>query len=323
MALPPVVVGDGERHSPWNNPKELLTPTIDRLKNWNDVDENLGDHILYLAKAASFFSPEDIPQEVLEGLWDQCFENKVIEWDGGTRKALTKILALKELKAHHLLTGDNGTLKMHRLVRVVLQKPELLPVDEKVDVLQKMVKYLDASLKERSLPDGLLKAWCGWADAALEIEELQTNEEFLFTIRALADQCQDVDLYRDAEILLQKILNLTGWERLSDELRAAVLNTFAVLHHDLNRFKEAEKEYRSALKIYEQLAVENPAKYNADLASVLNNFVILLRKTNRLADAISEVKRVLALYERLAGENPDGYGSHLEKIRDLLDSLQE
>ena len=457
---PSVVAGDGERHSPWNNPKELLTPTIDRLKNWNDVDENLGDHILYLAKAASFFSPEDIPQEVLEGLWDQCFENKVIEWDGGRRKALTKILALKELKAHHLLTGDNGTLKMHRLVRAVLQEPELLPKSEKMDILVELVEYLDASLKERSLPAGLLKAWCGWADAALEIEELQTNEEFLFTIRALADQCQDVDLYRDAEILLQKILNLTGWESLSDELRAAVLNTFAVLHHDLNRFKEAEKEYRSALKIreqlakkdaakynaalaqtlnnlgvlhsdlnrfkkaekeyrsalkiYERLAGENPAKYSAVLAGVLNNlavlhsdldrnkeaedeyrsalkiykqlakkdaakynadlaqtlnnlgvlhsdlnrneeaekeyrrsleiyegyaqknplynddvvetlnnFVILLRETNHLADAISEVKRVLALYERLAGENPDGYGSHLEKIRYLLDSLQE
>ena len=68
---------------------------------------------------------------------------------------------------------------------------------------------------------------------------------------------------------------------------------------------------------------ENPAKYSAVLARVLNNFVILLRETNHLADAISEVKRVLALYERLAGENPDGYGSHLEKIRDLLDSLQE
>ena len=52
---------------------------------------------------------------------------------------------------------------------------------------------------------------------------------------------------------------------------AATLNNLGILDRLQNRMDDARQHYEEALKIYRQLAQQNPAKYLPDVAMTLNN----------------------------------------------------
>ena len=99
---------------------------------------------------------------------------------------------------------------------------------------------------------------------------------------------------------------------------ATTLNNFGLLHSDLNRSAEAEKEYIEALKIRRGLAKDNPASYIGDVAQTLNNLAALHAKLNRPKESEKEYKEALKIRRELAKNNP---ASYMVKVAQTLNNL--
>jgi serine/threonine protein kinase/Flp pilus assembly protein TadD len=76
--------------------------------------------------------------------------------------------------------------------------------------------------------------------------------------------------------------------------------------HLLGRHEPAEKAYRQALQLCEQLVAEHPQvpEYRQDLATTHNNLGVLLKDTGRPAEAEKAYRQALQLRERLVAEHP-------------------
>jgi len=68
-------------------PAILLQPTLETLRKFDGIAEELGQNMLRLAGAASFFPPEQVPQEALKGIWCQQFGDEILVLDNGEGKA--------------------------------------------------------------------------------------------------------------------------------------------------------------------------------------------------------------------------------------------
>ena len=75
---------------------------------------------------------------------------------------------------------------------------------------------------------------------------------------------------------------------------ATTLNNLGNLHDDLNRPKEAEEEYKEALKIYRELAKDNPEAYIDYVATTLNNYALLYAKQKNFHKAIDTIDEAIA-----------------------------
>ena len=102
---------------------------------------------------------------------------------------------------------------------------------------------------------------------------------------------------------------------------AMTLNNLAVLHGELNRLTDAERECAESLDIYRRLATDNPAKFDGDVARGLNNLAILHRGLNRIADAEREYAESLEIRRRLAVDNPAKFGGAVASVLNNLAGL--
>jgi tetratricopeptide (TPR) repeat protein len=85
------------------------------------------------------------------------------------------------------------------------------------------------------------------------------------------------------------------------------LNNLAILHKNKNEMVIAEQEYREALQIYQELAVENPRSFLPDVAMTLNNLANLHSDKNEMAIAEQEYQEALEIKRELAVENPRSF----------------
>ena len=287
-------------------PELLLGSTLDQLRKYDELDENFGRNILRLAAVASFFPPEQVPEDALKGIWKQEFGEKMLSWDDGMQSASSGTFALELLKRYRVVNGDGPLLKMHRLTRGVLQSR--FAEDEKPAIIEAMRKYLDAFLENTpQAASNQLMPWLGGVREWLEsFKVLWDNEAFLCTVAALANQCAKNDIFEGMEILLKRLLR-RGRETGSGNLTAKTLNTLANFHADLNRLDEAEAEYAEALKIRRQLAAKDPEKYNRHVAITLNNLANLHNDLNRLDEAEAEHAEALKIRRQLAAKDPEKY----------------
>ena len=99
---------------------------------------------------------------------------------------------------------------------------------------------------------------------------------------------------------------------------AAALNNLAILHDDLNRKDEAEKEYNEALEIRRELAETNRDAYIGDVALTLNNLGSLHDDLNRKDEAEKEYNEALEIRRELAKTNRDAY---IGKVAQTLNNL--
>jgi len=75
-----------------------------------------------------------------------------------------------------------------------------------------------------------------------------------------------------------------------------------------NFYKLAEDTYQNVLKIYRQLAKENPQVYKPDVAMTLNNLALIVAANNqRHVEAEKLYQEALKFYRQLAKENPQVY----------------
>ena len=72
-------------------------------------------------------------------------------------------------------------------------------------------------------------------------------------------------------------------------------------------FALAQPVYQGALRIYRQLAEQNPAAYLPYAAMTLTNLALLYRHMQRLSDSVQAYHEALTTYRQLAEQNPDAY----------------
>ena len=92
-----------------------------------------------------------------------------------------------------------------------------------------------------------------------------------------------------------------------DEDVARTLNNLGILHSDENRMADARTASEEALKLYRQLAQQNPDVYLPDVAGTLNNLGVLHSAENRMAEARAAYEDALKIRRKLAQPNPDVY----------------
>ncbi|HSK70484.1 MAG TPA: tetratricopeptide repeat protein, partial [Pyrinomonadaceae bacterium] len=106
----------------------------------------------------------------------------------------------------------------------------------------------------------------------------------------------------EAESYYQEFLTkFSNFIDLSD--KAMVFNNLGDIHYSLSEHEDALKEYKKALEIYRNLAVNNPLTYLPDVATTLNNLGNLHRNTKEYEVAQNEYKEALEIFNKLAVKN--------------------
>ena len=107
----------------------------------------------------------------------------------------------------------------------------------------------------------------------------------------------------------------------SEEDKAELLSLLGVINSkiaDKKAHKQAERDYRDALEIYEELSEKDPAVYEPGLADIYNNLGIFYQKDGRRQEAEDHYQKSRELYERLAKAQPTIYEPGLAMVYNNL-----
>ena len=111
-------------------------------------------------------------------------------------------------------------------------------------------------------------------------------------------------------------------------LGAALLDPHSLTQRDLenlgsdeNRFDEAHRNFEVALKIYRQLAQQNPNRYLSYVAGSLNNLGTVDRYQNHTDDARQHFEGALETYRKLAQQNMELYQPDIATTLNNLGNL--
>ena len=90
---------------------------------------------------------------------------------------------------------------------------------------------------------------------------------------------------------------------------------------DKKAHKQAERDYRDALEIYEELAEKDPAYYESNLATIYNNLGVFYEEDGRRQEAEDHYQESLKIYKRLAQAQPAVYEPELAIVYNALGVL--
>src|SRR5205823_4934600 len=135
---------------------------------------------------------------------------------------------------------------------------------------------------------------------------IETSPESFEANFAFAWFSQQLNHYDKAKSAYGRSLELARRNQDDGEI-AMTLNNLAMLDGDQNRPGAARKGFEEALKIYRNLAKNNPDGYLPDVAVTVNNLAILNRAQNRMEEARKGFEEALKIRRELAQKNPDAY----------------
>ena len=99
------------------------------------------------------------------------------------------------------------------------------------------------------------------------------------------------------------------------------LNNLAILHKNLSRYSEAEKEHMEALNIDQRLAESNRDAHIANVATDLYNLAILYITLTRFDEAKKSAEEALNIYNELAEKYPQIWTKDVDDTKQLLKDL--
>jgi serine/threonine protein kinase len=146
----------------------------------------------------------------------------------------------------------------------------------------------------------------------------------LSTLLADKDLTQAPHLERKRRVFLQKALayyqDFLQTKSTSPVVRqktALAYGRVAAILCLLGEYDQAEKAYREAVDLQQQLLTETPAKvdYRHQLAQTLHGFAALLQRSRRFPQAEDFYRRALTLHQALAAESPHVAGYRFELAR--------
>src|SRR2546429_103312 len=149
---------------------------------------------------------------------------------------------------------------------------------------------------------------------------IETSPESFEANFAFAWFSQQLNHYDKAKSAYGRSLELARRNQDDGEI-AMTLNNLAMLDGDQNRPGAARKGFEEALKIYRNLAKNNPDSYLPDVARTVNNLATLNRAQNRVEEARKGYEETLKIYRQLAQRTPDTYLSYVAVTLNNLAAL--
>ena len=114
-----------------------------------------------------------------------------------------------------------------------------------------------------------------------------------------------VDQNKDSKALpiAEKLLDMYE----DDVDKAKVLNALGIICNDLHIAAKTDEYYLKAIAIYERLTIENPDRFEPDLATSYNNAGVFYSDQSPPTKAEEYYLKAIAIREKLARENPDRF----------------
>jgi tetratricopeptide (TPR) repeat protein len=103
---------------------------------------------------------------------------------------------------------------------------------------------------------------------------------------------------------------------------AMTLTNFGRVDAIQNRMEEARQHYEEVLKIYRQVAEQNPAVYLPDLAMTLNNLGKVDQLQNRIEESRAHYQEALNIYRKLV-QGDGKYAGDVARIEQSIEGLPE
>lgn len=204
--------------------------------------------------------------------------------------------------------------------------------------IEKALKVLDDSkinegirkaLKEKQKAEEVIEKWVESYKfkARLYIANLRFDEAERYFQKAIEVAPDNFDNIFDFAYYLRKQnqhhKSITLYKKVlplakSERQKANIFNNLGNLYSEIDKFAKAQSSYEGALKIYRDLAGENPGVYLTYVARTLNNLGVLYEKINRPNDALLFCEQALKIYRKLGADNLSEY-SHA--IADIFNNL--
>ena len=143
-------------------------------------------------------------------------------------------------------------------------------------------------------------------DSALEEvkrKKEQIADEYLIKAQLTLTQLENPNRFEEADQYFQESIHTS----------AAFDNIFGYAYFldEQNQDYKAVDYYKQALEIYQRLALDNPQRYEPDVATTQNNLGIMYRNLNAYGRAEAAYLEALEIYQRLALDNPQRYNVYL------------
>ena len=151
---------------------------------------------------------------------------------------------------------------------------------------------------------------------------IETSPESFGANFAFAWFSQQLNHYDKAMSAYRRCLELARRNQDNGEI-AMTVNNLAMLDGAQNRPEAARKGFEEALKIYRDLAKNNPDTYLPDVARTLNNLAVLDGDQNRLEEARKGLEEALDIYERFGERNPERFQSDVARVKRHLQTLSK
>ena len=127
-----------------------------------------------------------------------------------------------------------------------------------------------------------------------------------------------------AEALVRELRNESQISSADSATTVRALNVLSNARQRLGNLDGALQAMRDAIRLAQQLATDNPAAYEPDLAMSISNLANSLSETGERAGALVAGREAVEIYKRLAQANPAAYEPDLAgSINNLANCLSE
>ena len=126
-----------------------------------------------------------------------------------------------------------------------------------------------------------------------------------------------------AEALVRELRNESQISSADSATTVPALNLLSNARQRLGNLDGALQAMRDAIRLARQLATDNPAAYEPDLAMSINNLAHILSETGDRAGAIASCEEALRLYEQANSRHAGLFDAQAANARKLLDKLNE
>ncbi|HWM95278.1 MAG TPA: tetratricopeptide repeat protein [Thermoanaerobaculia bacterium] len=287
---------------------------------WKTSFDQLKPTAATLLRLCAFLAPDPIPEKMFESekeiVKGAC--ELLLSETGQTDDAGSIHEALGELESYSLISRQEETFTVHRVVQEVVQGR--IPPERRKD-------WIEASLRSVNgyspSPSNDVRTWPVWtglrphaARIVLLADEVGLTDPTSRLMNELGQYLHERSLYAEAEPLMRRALAIDEESFGSEHPNVARdLNNLSQLLQDTNRISEAEPLMRRALDIDEaSFGSQHP-----EVAIHLNNLATLLQATNRLSEAEPLMRRAVEIFERSLG--PDHPNTKI--VQENLSALSE
>jgi tetratricopeptide (TPR) repeat protein len=215
--------------------------------------------------------------------------------------------ALELLSMYALLTLEQETLSMHRVIQTVAQ--ERMSADSRKRYLESMLKALSEQFPEDGYINPAFWSACARLEPHTDIvikaisDEKRVWQELSHLLNSMASYCYCRAAYAEAELKCRRSLGIR--ERMLGPEHPDVAMSLSFLAEILRiqgKYAESEQLLRRSLRISERV----PGSNHSGVAFTLNGLALLLRFQGRYAEAEPLHRRSLQISERVLGsEHPD------------------